>query len=148
MMDISEVSKHSGLAASKLRYYEEKDLISSVGRRGLRRLFDDNILERLSLIALGQRAGFSLNEIAAMFTPDGVAIDRNQLSAKAEELDRTIKKLEAMRDGLRHAAKCPAPSHLDRPSNDTSKLQAGRPRGNLKRRACSDEVPNSINWNP
>jgi DNA-binding transcriptional MerR regulator len=39
-MDIAEVARISGVPASALRYYEEKGLIASVGRRGLRRLFD------------------------------------------------------------------------------------------------------------
>ena len=43
-------------------------------------------------------------------------IDRQMLAAKAEELDRTIRKLSAMRDGLRHAAACPAPSHMECPT--------------------------------
>ncbi len=38
------------------------------------------------------------------------------LAAKAEELDRTIHRLTAMRDGLRHAAVCPAPSHMECPT--------------------------------
>ena len=38
------------------------------------------------------------------------------LAAKAEELDRTIRGLTAIRDGLRHAAKCPAPSHMECPT--------------------------------
>jgi hypothetical protein len=38
------------------------------------------------------------------------------LETKAEELDRTIRKLTAMRDGLRHAAVCPAPTHLECPA--------------------------------
>ncbi len=70
-MDITEVAKRSGVPASTLRFYEEKGLIASVGRRGLRRLFDSGVLERLALIALGRSAGFSLNEIASMFAPDG-----------------------------------------------------------------------------
>jgi len=38
------------------------------------------------------------------------------LAARAEELDRTIRKLSVMRDGLRHAAACPAPSHMECPT--------------------------------
>lgn len=116
-MDITEVAKRSGVPASTLRFYEEKGLIASVGRRGLRRLFDSGVLERLALIALGRSAGFSLDEIASMFAPDGrPQIDRRALAAKAEELDGTIRELSAMRDGLRHAAACPAPSHLECPT--------------------------------
>lgn len=116
-MDISEVAQRSGVPASTLRFYEEKGLIISVGRRGLRRLFSPNVLERLALIALGRAAGFSLDEIGRMFAPDGhPEIDRKLLANKARELDRTIKKLTAMRDGLKHAAACSAPSHMECPT--------------------------------
>jgi len=116
-LDISEVARRSGLPASTLRFYEEKGLIASIGRRGLRRLFDPGVLERLALIALGSAAGFSLDEITHMFAADGrPKIDRQMLAAKAEELDRTIRKLSAMRDGLRHAAACPAPRHMECPT--------------------------------
>jgi DNA-binding transcriptional MerR regulator len=115
-LDITEVARRSGVPASTLRFYEEKGLIASIGRRGLRRLFEPGVLERLALIAVGRAAGFSLDEIALMFAPDGrPRIDRQMLAAKAEELDRTIRELSAMRDGLRHAAACTAPSHMECP---------------------------------
>jgi DNA-binding transcriptional MerR regulator len=116
-MDIGEVAKRSGVPGSTLRFYEDKGLIASVGRNGLRRVFNEDVLERLALIALGRSAGFSLDEIARMFAPDGrLRIDRQALTAKAKELDRMILKLMAMRDGLKHAAKCPAPSHIECPA--------------------------------
>jgi DNA-binding transcriptional MerR regulator len=71
MLDIAEVAKRSGLPASTLRFYEEKGLIESAGRRGLRRTFEPTVLERLALIALGRLAGFSLDEIGRMFGADG-----------------------------------------------------------------------------
>jgi DNA-binding transcriptional MerR regulator len=115
-LDIGEVATRVGVPASTLRYYEEKGLIKSVGRRGLRRLYDPAVLERLAMIGLGQSAGFSLNEIARMFAPDGKPkIDKHVLADKARELDKTIRKLTAMRDGLKHAAVCPAPSHMECP---------------------------------
>jgi DNA-binding transcriptional MerR regulator len=116
-LDIAEVAQRSGVPASTLRFYEEKGLIASSGRRGLRRQFDAGVLDRLALIALGRAAGFSLDEIALMFVPEGQPrIDRQMLADKAEELDRTIRKLSAMRDGLRHAAACPASSHMECPT--------------------------------
>ena len=115
-LDIGEVAKKSGLPASTLRFYEEKGLIRSSGRNGLRRLFDSGVVERLALITLGRNAGFSLDEIAAMFAMDDFPeIDRGMLIAKADELDVKIKQLTAMRNGLRHAAKCSAPSHMECP---------------------------------
>ena len=116
-MDITEVARLSGLPASTLRFYAEKGLIASIGRRGLHRVFNSSVLERLALIAVGRAAGFSLDEIALMFAPDGrPRIDRRMLAAKAEELDRTIRKLTDMRDSLRHAAACPARSHMECPT--------------------------------
>jgi DNA-binding transcriptional MerR regulator len=115
-MDINEVAARSGVPASTLRFYEEKGLIASVGRRGLRRVFEPKVLERLALVALGRSSGFSLDEIARMFAPDGRPhIDRGLLASKAKELDATIRKLTAMRDGLKHAVACPAPSHMECP---------------------------------
>ena len=52
-LDISEVASRSGLPASALRFYEEKGLIASVGRRGLHRLFDPGVMERAP-ISLGR----------------------------------------------------------------------------------------------
>jgi DNA-binding transcriptional MerR regulator len=116
-MDITEVARRSGVAASALRYYERKKLIASVGRSGLRRVFPDDVLERLALIALGQAAGFSLDEIARVFSADGrPRIDREALAAKADELDASIRRMRAMRDGLRHAAACRASSHMACPT--------------------------------
>lgn len=116
-MDIAEVARRSGVPASTLRFYEQKGLIASTGRQGLRRRFGAGVLDQLALIALGQAAGFSLDEVRGMFSSEGRAsIDRRALSAKADELDATIKRLKAMSHGLRHAAVCPAPSHAECPS--------------------------------
>ena len=52
-----------------------------------------------------------------MFGPDGrPRIDRQMLTRKAEEIDRTIRKLSIVRDGLRKAAACQAPSHFECPT--------------------------------
>ncbi|MFM9835044.1 MAG: helix-turn-helix domain-containing protein [Methylophilaceae bacterium] len=114
-MDIGVVAKASGLPASTLRYYEEKGLIKSYGRNGLRRLFSANVIERLAFISLGRKAGFSLEEIYEMFTQDGPVINTDLLLAKASELDRKIRELTSMRDGLMHAAVCKAPNHFECP---------------------------------
>lgn len=115
-MDISKVAKRSGNTASTLRYYEDKGLINSIGRHGLKRVFNKNVIERLALIALGRSAGFSLDEIAHMLGKESKPeIDRQLLLNKAKELDDRIKELITMRDGLQHAAVCSAPSHLECP---------------------------------
>ncbi|WP_444889508.1 helix-turn-helix domain-containing protein [Microbulbifer sp. CnH-101-E] len=113
-IDIREVAKRSGLPSSTLRYYEEKGLIQSISRRGIARVFHISVLEQLSLIALARYAGFSLDEIASLFTYNGKPnIDREQLLEKADAVDKNIRRLEAMRDGLRHVANCPEDNQLE-----------------------------------
>lgn len=116
-MDISEVARRSGVAASTLRFYEERGLIASIGRHGLKRVFGPSVLERLALISLGRSVGFSLDEIAPMLGTGGSKpkIDRKLLAAQADAIEQSIRKLSAMRDGLRHAAVCSAPSHMECP---------------------------------
>lgn len=114
-IDISELARRSGVKASALRFYEEKGLIVSTGRRGLKRLFAPQTVERLSLIALGRASGFTLDEIAGMLDAPGGDIDRARLRAKAAELDKRIDQLTRMRDGLSHAADCKVPILTDCP---------------------------------
>lgn len=132
-MDIAEVARRSGVPASTLRFYEEKGLIASIGRQGLRRTFAPAVLDQLALVALGQAAGFSLGEIQSMFSPDGRAsIDRRMLAAKADDLDATVKRLKAMSNGLRHAAACPARNHSECPT--FQRLLRAASSGSLERR--------------
>ena len=114
-MDIGDVAKRSGMPPSTLRYYEKKGLIHSIGRNGLRRTFSTSVLERLAVITLGKRAGLSLDDIGNMLKPNGLEVDRERLLEKAEELDQQIKEMTAMRDGLKHAAACQAPRHMECP---------------------------------
>ncbi len=143
LLDIAEVARRTGLPASTLRFYEEKGLIASLGRRGLKRLFDADVVERLSLVALGRSAGFSLDEIGAMLgTGAEPRIERARLAAKAEELDATIRRLSALRDGLRHAADCPAPNHLECPTFQRLRtIAAGRARRSKRPGYTQDRPP-------
>lgn len=115
LLDIGEVAAQSGVPPSALRYYEEIGLIASVSRRGQRRQFDASVLLKLSLIALGKAAGFTLGEIAAMFSEGRLDIPREQLHAKADALARQIRHLQMLEQAIRHVADCPAPSHLECP---------------------------------
>jgi DNA-binding transcriptional MerR regulator len=116
-MDIAEVAKRTGVPASTLRYYEKRGLIASLAPQGTRRRFGPAVLDQLALVALGQAAGLSLDEVRSMLSPAGRPnIDRKLLAAKASELDTTIRQLSAVRRGLRHAAVCPARSHADCPT--------------------------------
>jgi len=66
-LDIAEVARRSGVPASTLRFYEKKGLIASTGRRGLRRVFDPRVLERLALSAAEARR--EVHEAGTLSTP-------------------------------------------------------------------------------
>ena len=103
-LDIGEVVKRSGVPASTLRYYEQLGLLQALGRRGLRRQYDEQVLERLALIGLGQAAGLSLQQIGASLPH---LLDREALLAQADVLQRQITRLQRVRRHLQRAAACP-----------------------------------------
>ncbi len=140
LLDVGAVIQAAGVPASTLRYYEAKGLIQSAGRKGLRRQFKASVLKQLSLIALGKRAGFTLDEMQTMLGNDGqFNIDKAQLLAKVNELDDYITQLTAMRDGLMHAVNCSAPSHLECPNFNRLLKLANHPR--LKQAAQVNNMP-------
>lgn len=115
-IDISQLSRKTGIPASALRYYEEKNLIRSVGRDGLKRVFDTYVLEQLEFIALGQRAGFSLEDIQTMLTSKGsFEVNREKLREKANDIVQRVKQLTAIQRCLEHAAECSAERHSECP---------------------------------
>nr|WP_312689131.1 helix-turn-helix domain-containing protein [Kosakonia sp.] len=115
-MDIGEVAERAGIAPSTLRFYEKKGLICPLGRHGLRRQYREDVLNQLQLIALGQAAGFTLDEMAQMFDPRGkVTLDPKKIVSRAQEIDHTIRKLRLLSRGLKHIAGCSAPEHSQCP---------------------------------
>lgn len=115
-LDIGEVVKQTGIRPSTLRFYEEKGLIRSTGRHGLRRLYQAHVLQQLAFISLGQHAGLTLEEIASMFTTEGrLLVNRQFLMEKAQDMERGIQQLSAIRNTLLHVAKCSAPNHMECP---------------------------------
>lgn len=100
-----------------MRFYEEKGLIKSIGRHGLRRQYGKQVLDQLALIALGRAAGFSLDEIASMFGHDDQPkLDRKMLKDKAQQLEQMTRRLHFISEGLKHAAVCPAENHMQCPT--------------------------------
>lgn len=115
-LDIGAVTKLTGVAPSTLRFYEKKGLLSPIGRNGLRRQYREDVLNQLQLIALGQAAGFTLDELAHMFDARGkVTLDPQKMLSRAQEIDHTIRKLRLLSRGLKHIACCRAPEHSQCP---------------------------------
>lgn len=136
-LDIGEVVSLSGVPPSTLRFYEEKGLIRSTGRNGLRRQFGAHVLQQLQFISLGQHAGLTLEDISAMFTTEGrLQVNRGFLLQKAEEMERSLRRLAAVRNTLLHVAKCSAPNHMECPKFQRLLRVAGmknRARGKMRK---------------
>ena len=62
-LTIGEVSQRSGVAASALRFYEEKGLISSERAGSGHRRYPRPVLRRIAFIVFAQRVGLTLDEI-------------------------------------------------------------------------------------
>jgi DNA-binding transcriptional MerR regulator len=107
-MDIAEVKATTGLTTATLHHYEAVGLIESTGRQGLRRQYSPATIERLAIIVLCRRAGFSLTEIATIVDRSDPTAWRNTAHTRADELDRRIAELEMARLGIRHALSCPS----------------------------------------
>lgn len=114
LLDIGEVARRTGRAPSALRFYERKGLIRSVDRRGLRRAFKPDVLDRVALILAGQQAGFELAEVSQFINDESTGPEaREMMRRKAVELDEQIERLVVVRDRLKHAAECKAPHLLE-----------------------------------
>ncbi|MFZ3000340.1 MAG: MerR family transcriptional regulator [Undibacterium umbellatum] len=68
LISIGELAKRSGIAASALRFYESRGLISSVRGPAQRRQFQREVLRRVAFIRAAQTAGLSLEEIETTLT--------------------------------------------------------------------------------
>jgi DNA-binding transcriptional MerR regulator len=116
LLDIGEVARRTGKAPSALRFYERKGLIRSVDRRGLRRLFEPSVVDRVAMIVAGQDAGFGLDELRLVVDGDRSGPEvRRMFERKAVEIDERIERLADVSARLRHAAGCPTTDVLECP---------------------------------
>ncbi len=117
-LGIGEVGKQAGLASSAIRYYEREGLIPRADRRSGRRVYDENILERLSVIELAKRSGFTIAEIKRLLagftrkTPPGERW-RRLAENKLRELDERIAEAKRMQAVLRVLTRCECPTFDD-----------------------------------
>ncbi len=64
LITIGELARRSGVAASALRFYEERGLIASVREAGAKRRYRRDVLRRVAFIRVAQTVGLSLDEVA------------------------------------------------------------------------------------
>ncbi|EEW57241.1 transcriptional regulator, MerR family [Ruegeria sp. TrichCH4B] len=92
-MKIGELADRTGMTASRIRYYEQVGLLQPVTRmpNGYR-VYPPAAVETLQLIAIGQKAGFTLDEMRALLPTNGSKWDHDQIF---EIIDRKIAEVEA-----------------------------------------------------
>ncbi|GAA0333150.1 MerR family transcriptional regulator [Morganella psychrotolerans] len=117
LLNIGRVAQLTGLTTATIRYYESKGLITPAGRKGLTRIYEPEVLTRLSLIILAKQGHFSLDEIAVMLSelPEK-GIERTAIKEKIAEIDDKILELQKLKQGLLHIEQCPAENHLECPN--------------------------------
>ena len=112
LLTISEVSRRSGVAASALRFYEQRGLISSERAGSGHRRYRRPVLRRIAFIVFAQRVGLSLEEIGTeldKLPPDRAPTrdDWSSLSSKwGARIDERIAELERLRAGLTECIGC------------------------------------------
>lgn len=117
-LSIGQVADRAGIAASAIRYYESEGLLPRASRRSGRRVYAADILDRLSLIEIAKRAGFTVAEIRRLLsgfarsTPPGVRW-RALAERKLEEMDRRIEEAQRMKTVLHVVMGCECPTFDD-----------------------------------
>jgi MerR family redox-sensitive transcriptional activator SoxR len=135
LLTISEVARRSGVAASALRFYEERGLIASERAGSGHRRYPRPVLRRIAFIVFAQRIGLTLDEIGAELAklPAGRAPSRRDWARLARawtaRIDQRIAELECLKLGLTECIGCGCLS-LDRcrlanPGDRASRLGPG-----------------------
>lgn len=109
---IGDVARRSGVAASALRFYEERGLITSERTGGGQRRYQRAVLRRIAFIVFAQRVGLTLDEIGtelAKLPPHRAPTGRDwsRLSKTwTSRIDERIGELERLRAGLTECIGC------------------------------------------
>jgi MerR family redox-sensitive transcriptional activator SoxR len=112
LLTIGEVARRSGVAASALRFYEERGLIASERAGSGHRRYPRPVLRRIAFIVFAQRIGLTLAEIGAELAglpPDRVPDRRDwsRLSRRwALRIDQRIAELQQLKHGLSDCIGC------------------------------------------
>lgn len=135
LLTINQISRRSGVAASALRYYEERGLIASERAGSGHRRFPRWVLRRIAFIVFAQRLGMSLEEVGAELArlpsdhvPTGQ--DWSQLSQRwTHRVDERINELKRLKIGLTECISCGCLSlercQLVNPDDRASRLGPG-----------------------
>jgi MerR family redox-sensitive transcriptional activator SoxR len=135
LLTIGEVARRSGVAASALRFYEERGLIASERAGSGHRRYPRPVLRRIAFIVFAQRVGLTLDEIAGELArlPENRAPTRRdweRLSgAWSSRIDERIAELQRLKAGLTECIGCGCLSldrcRLSNPGDRAARLGPG-----------------------
>ena len=112
LLTIGEVARRSGVAASALRFYEERGLLTSERAGSGHRRYRRPVLRRIAFIVFAQRIGLTLDEIGAELAklpPDRAPTRRDwsRLSSTwTSRIDQRIAELQRLKVGLTECIGC------------------------------------------
>ncbi|MFJ5315293.1 Cu(I)-responsive transcriptional regulator [Pectobacterium versatile] len=121
-MNISDVAKKTGLSSKTIRFYEEKELLTTPLRsENGYRSYDDHHVEELTLLRQARQVGFNLDECRELVTLFNDPLRRSsdvkaRTLQKVQEIEMHIEELKAMREHLLALAEqCPGDGGADCP---------------------------------
>lgn len=97
-MKIGELATRSGLAASRIRFYEASGLINAQRQANGYREYSEQAVKTLGIISCAQQAGFSLEEIRRLL-PDANLQGRGH-DQLLSSLQRKVGEIEVMQQRL------------------------------------------------
>jgi MerR family transcriptional regulator, redox-sensitive transcriptional activator SoxR len=112
LLTIGEVSRRSGVAASALRFYEDRGLIASERAGSGHRRYPRPVLRRIAFIVFAQRVGLTLEQIGAELAklpPDRVPTRRDWARLTktwSARIDDRIAELQRLQRGLTECIGC------------------------------------------
>jgi MerR family redox-sensitive transcriptional activator SoxR len=110
-MTIGAVAARAGLNTSHIRYYERVGVLPKPERAGGQRRYGEEVLHRLAIIDVAQRAGLTLDEIRDLTGPDnqgphaGERI-RELAESKLPDIEALIARARAVKTWLELARTC------------------------------------------
>jgi MerR family transcriptional regulator, redox-sensitive transcriptional activator SoxR len=112
LLTIGDVARRSGVAASALRFYEQRGLIDSERVGSGHRRYQRAVLRRIAFIVYAQRVGLTLDEIGGELSrlPANRAPSRRDWSRLSRQwtsrIDDRIAELERLKAGLTECIGC------------------------------------------
>lgn len=113
LMTIGQVAERAGLRTSRIRFYERVGVLPLPERVSGQRRYRADVLHRLSIVDVAQRAGLTLEEIAPLTGPadHGAGADagrhiRDLAAEKLPRIDALIARARAVRQWLEVARSC------------------------------------------